>query len=195
MELLVDWTIASENFRERLTIIGGIIAVLDRGSTGWSMISFDSCTVSVRLASDCSFPTWLSARSRPTTVEKLGLWLGVLPLWGDAYYSIPDQLRLFSPNMDRKLWWQLRTAFGRWSIPTLKSHSRSLQSSPTLPKRYVRSSQRHGSNATPVTHDWWPSQRATIVLSENDQMLTRSSWPPVRIYLPSGDQQTHNSPP
>ena len=35
-------------------------------------------------------------------------------------------------------------------------------SSPTLPNRYDCSSHRHGSNATPVTHDWWPWHRATI---------------------------------
>ena len=53
----------------RLTMIGGRIAVRDRASTGWLITgSFDSCTVSARLASDCNLPAWLR---RPATVGKL----------------------------------------------------------------------------------------------------------------------------
>lgn len=80
-------------------------------------------------------------------------------------------------------------------MPTLKSHRRSLQSSPTLPNLYVLSSQRHGSNATADTHELWPWHRATIFRSGIDQIVTRSSCPPVTMYLPSGDQQTDINPP
>ena len=41
----------------------------------------------------------------------------------------------------------------------------------------------------------WPGQRAAMHWSSIDQIVTRSSWPPVRMYLPSGDQQTQVKPP
>ena len=85
-------------------------------------------------------------------------------------------------------------------MPTLKSHRHKRQSSATEPKRYERSSQRQGSKATAVTHDWWPWQRAARPGAEYSvataaQMDTISSCPPVSTYLPSGDQQTQVKPP
>ena len=68
-----------------------------------------------------------------------------------------------------------RTALGRCNMPTLKSHRRSLQSSPTLPNRYVLSSHRHGSKATADTQELCPWHLATILRSGKDQMVTKSS--------------------
>lgn len=50
----------------------------------------------------------------------------------------------------------LTCAFGRVSAALDKSHMISLQSSPTLANRIVRSSDRQGSQATPVTQEEWP---------------------------------------
>lgn len=50
----------------------------------------------------------------------------------------------------------LTCAFGRVRAALDRSHKMSLQSSPTLAKRIVRSSERQGSQAIPVTHDECP---------------------------------------
>ena len=55
----------------------------------------------------------------------------------------------------------------------------SLLSSPMLPKRYVRPSQRISSKATPETKDECPWHRAITLCSHGEKMVTRSSCPPV----------------
>lgn len=147
------------------------MAVRDRGSTGWLVVwSISSLSFSVPLESERTRLSPLSARWRLAVCE-----------FGN---TILLRLRV-------EAWW----ARGRWSMPTLKSHNSRRQSSPTLPNRYVFWSQRHGSNATEDTQELWPWHLATILRSGNDQIVKRSSWPPVTMYLPSGDQQTQISPP
>lgn len=55
----------------------------------------------------------------------------------------------------------------------------SLLSSPTLLKRYVRPSQRRSSKAKAETNEEWPWHRATTRCSHGENMVNRSSCPPV----------------
>jgi len=141
--------------------------------------------VPVRLESDRSrlARPELSVRCRSSET----VWVEILPRVLAAAYT---WISTSQPTNLAQL-----TAFGRCNIPTLKSQSKSLQSSPTLPNRYVLSSHRQGSKATAVTHESCPKHRAIIWRSASDQIVTRSSCPPVRTYFPSGDQQTHVKPP
>lgn len=95
------------------------MAVRDRGSTGWLMFSPSSPTVVV----DSSRPACASS-----------LWACVVS------FDETDALcrtESYTAVRSKTLWGArgLLTALGRCSIPTLKSHRHSRQSSPTLPKR------------------------------------------------------------
>jgi hypothetical protein len=78
----------------------------------------------------------------------------------------------------------------------------SLLSSPTLPKRYVRPSQRRSSKASPDKKDECPWQRAMTRCSHGEKMFTKSSWPPVlpgevvrRGRSPLSLMETHDNKP
>jgi hypothetical protein len=108
-------------------------------------------------------------------------------------------------------WW-CECNLGRCSIPLEKSHYNAsgsgacqrqfwkgetcftrinLLSSPTLPKRYVRPSQRRSSKASADKKDECPWQRAMTRCSHGEKMFTKSSWPPV---LPEGPISQGRSP-
>lgn len=112
--------------RGKGTITGGSVAVVALGSTSCSIVCSSSPSVE-RLEFDLSLLAVVfevSARCKGFAKRE-----DTLPL-----FRTDDCSNVSTFFLEIRLAGTL-TAFGLWSIPTLKSHKSSRQSSPTLPNR------------------------------------------------------------